>query len=132
MDAVAQAHLDKAGAYRTVVHTLAALPQAAANQPPLLDWAVVAAFYAAVHYINAFLLETTGQAPTAHGPRRSAMIGTKGARALAAYRGLEDLAWQIRYEPRFVLDPQDADHAIRSALETVRRVVRSGLGLPGS
>ena len=124
-----QAHLAKAEAYRAVAQSLAQNPPA---QPPVGDWAVVAAFYAALHYVNAFLFETTGEAPEMHPRRRQAMDRTQIARAKREYWALEDRAWQVRYTPDYVLGATDLATAVQKDLETVRRVVRAALKLPPS
>lgn len=62
-------HLDRATRNRELAHVLMAPALSPNMQPPPFDWAVVAAFYAAVHYVNAYLREKQRYEPRDHAGR---------------------------------------------------------------
>lgn len=79
--------------------------------------AVVIAFYAAVHYVNAYLWETASIAPQNHGDRRTkmqqdALLGPLVFR----YRSLVLYAFDARYTPNY----QQTAAIVRRALQTMR------------
>jgi len=98
-------------------------------QPPPLEWAAVAAFYAAVHYVNAFLWERLGQSPGDHRVRRGLVARATALRSVSgAYDALFDLGWHARYTAGFRVRPSAAQQAIRQDLEDVRTAVYQALG----
>lgn len=123
-------HLAKADHHRDVAQALIGPLASQISQPPPLDWAVVAAFYAAVHYVNAYLWETRRFDPGTH-PNRSAAVRAEPALrpAAPAYLRLQDLGFQARYVADYQPDAQSIHDRIQSDLEAVRRVVRQALGL---
>lgn len=82
-------------------------------------WAVVIAFYAAVHYVNAYLWETGGIEPQDHADRRRRMQrdATLG-QLVFRYRRLVMFAYQIRYTPSYRLTATN----IRLSLQTMREI----------
>jgi hypothetical protein len=53
MEQKTREHLETAARNRDLAHALIDPESSIIVQPPPLDWAVVVAFYAAVHYVNA-------------------------------------------------------------------------------
>ena len=130
MEPRTRAHLARADHHRDVALALIGPVAASLTRPPPLDWAVVAAFYAAVHYVNAYLWETQHWDPGTHQQRAAAVTRTAALRAAAhEYRWLMDLAYQARYVPHFRESRTDIEGAVLSDLEQVRRAVLGALGL---
>src|SRR5581483_200027 len=99
-----QAHLEQAERHRAVAAALQDPGQVSGLQPPPLEWAAVAAFYAAVHYVNAFVFERLGQSPRDHRVRRGLVVRAAELRAVAgAYDTLFDLGWHALHAgvPRY-------------------------------
>lgn len=130
MDARTEAHLRKAEHLRQIAHDLSARSASGPSGLPPHDWAVAAAFYAAVHYVNAYLWERQRLDPGSHRGRSGLMWSVPVLRpAAGAYSTLERLGWKYRYDPVFQLRPRDVLHVVQVELEDVRRVVRGALGL---
>jgi hypothetical protein len=66
-------HLARAEHHRDVAWMLCEPQEAATVQALPVDWAAVAAFYAAVRYVHAFLWERYSLAPTDH-PSRAGYV----------------------------------------------------------
>ncbi len=125
------AHLARAARNREVARTLSDPQQVPSLHPPPLERAAVAAFYAAVHYVNAFLWERLGQDPRDHTLRRRYVARTTQLhRALSAYDLLADLSWHARYTATFQPRPAVLQNAVHEQLEQVREVVYRALGEP--
>ena len=113
--AVASAHLD------TQAHSV---------RPPAYEWAVVIAFYAAVHYVNGYLWEVRRYAPPDHDSRNLLVRGDPVLRACQEeYRRLFDAGFRARYVPGFRVLERGARDLIEVDLGEVRRIVRDALGL---
>jgi hypothetical protein len=96
-------------------------------------WSAVIAFYAAVHYVNAYLWEMRRYAPPDHGSRNQIMTRDSVLnQGRFQYRRLLDAGFRARYVPNFRLSEQDAHRLIDIDLERVRETVRGALGLPRS
>jgi hypothetical protein len=98
--------------------------------PAYLDWQVTCLFYAALHYVDAYLIATTpgGVRPQGHADR-----GRQAATVLPAqmldYRELRDRSEDARYELRQVA--QAEVEALRTGqFARIRTQVRGALGLP--
>ena len=92
-----QQHLVRARRNRDVADALAGAAAQGIISPPALEWAVVAAFYAAVHYVNAYLWEKLRAEPRDHRERTNMVARVHALRAaFKAYRNLQDLAFQAR------------------------------------
>jgi hypothetical protein len=64
------------------------------------EWGVVAAFYAAVHLVNAYLQEVHQFDPRNHHQRQSYVRRDPVLAAVQAeYRSLADMGWAARYDP---------------------------------
>ena len=94
------------------------------------EWSIVAAFYSAVHLVNAYLWEKGKKAPSDHRARRSLMAQDSALDPISdAYDELADWAWTARYsrQPRFTTtqaqqaldDVYEIDRLIRQLLQTL-------------
>ncbi|MBA2446594.1 MAG: hypothetical protein H0V51_01065 [Chloroflexi bacterium] len=127
MDPKTSAHLETAARNRDIA-ALVAQSSSLDVQPPPFEWAVVVAFYSAVHYVNAYLWEKQRYEPPDHGARRNAVLRIAELRvADSAYANLRDLAHRARYRPRFRLPRADAEHVLRADLPLVERTVLGAL-----
>jgi hypothetical protein len=102
-------------------------------QPPTLpkEWAAVIAFYAAVHYVNAYLWEIRRYTPPNHQSRNYLVDGDSVlTQCRHEYRRLLNAGYSARYVPVFRLQDQDARDLIEGDLGLVRQTVRAALGLP--
>lgn len=120
-----QEHVAKAVHNESFVQTLSL------TTTPFLDWAVTGMFYAAVHYVDAYLA-TKNIHPKRHravptqpgqqsnaGPGRSDYVYWHLKRIYQDYRYLDDQSREARYEPkRFA--PQDIQ-ACSDSLTAVRQ-----------
>ena len=121
-------HLTKAARNRDLALWLlnAASPISGASPP--LEWAAVVAFYAAVHYVNAYLWETRRYEPRDHRARVNAVGQDRVLRAAyRSYMGLRTLAFQSRYHPSFRPTHADAEYAVGNDLAQVERTVQAAL-----
>jgi hypothetical protein len=126
-------HLARAERNRAVAQVFFDPQQNPALQPPPLEWAAVAAFYAAVHYVHVLLWERWGLRPMDHPTRRGYVGRTQPLKTvLGAYDILADLAWQARYARTFRSPPAEVRQAVDGALESIRRVVYQDLGISTS
>lgn len=128
MEARTRDHLTKAARNRDVALTLVdpVLPTTIRPQP--LEWAIVAAFYAAVHYVNANLWETRRYEPADHGARRNAVARDRTLRVVhRSYARLRHLAFEVRYHPTVQPTRTDAEDAVHQHLAQVEQTVRSAL-----
>jgi hypothetical protein len=97
------------------------------TEPPL-DWAVVIAFYAAVHFVNGYLWEKQDYEPASHDQRETALNRVLGLRAVSLpYARLRTLGFQARYQPRFRLTRVTAEEAVRVNLPTVEQTILTAL-----
>jgi uncharacterized protein (UPF0332 family) len=90
-----------------------------------LDWAVVVAFYSALHWADAFLARQ-GIHPTDHSNRDLYIRRTQLRRIHTAYRDMRELADEARYD----LLPMTlglVEHHIGANLAAIRRHVESML-----
>jgi hypothetical protein len=125
------ARLARAECNRQIARARCDPQQTLALQPPPLEWAAVAAFYAAVHYVNALFFERFGQPPRDHLSRRQFVARTVPLRrALDPYDQLADLGWHARYTATFQPTPRIIREAVHSDLDEIRTVVYQPLGAP--
>jgi len=87
-------------------------------KPPDLvsvEWTIVAAFYASVHYIEEYLV-SKGTGSEGHAERRGEIDNSRDLRPIrGTYRSLFDECWRVRYDPFATLSTGDADIAIKDA-----------------
>jgi hypothetical protein len=125
-----EAHLVRGERNRAVARALCDPRHSLGLQPPPLDWAAIAAFYAAVHYVNAFLWERLSQASGDHRVRRNSVARvTPLNRVLHHYERLTDLGWNARYTATFQPPATDTQDAANARLDAIRNVVYQSLGL---
>ncbi len=95
------------------------------------EWVAVIAFYAAVHFVNAHLLELLQTRPRNHNERNAYFWTDRHLMTCrVAYRRLLDAAYQARYAADFELTEQQARNLVVDDLTTVEASVRNALGLP--
>lgn len=89
--------------------------------------AAVIAFYATVHYVNAYLWERQRYEPRTHGERTQKVRDTPVLkRASFSYRRLRQVAYDMRYEPFAQPSLSVARNALRD-MRDVERVIRAAL-----
>ncbi len=99
---------------------------ALANDRLAEDWPVVMRFYAALHWVDAYLVsKSVPVAPGKHHERWQAIRSTpelsagRGRAVRLAYQRLQSLSEQVRYDPHFDARPQDRAGS-QADLRTVR------------
>ena len=118
-------HLAKARANRTYATEI--LNDDDASQAAL-NWAGVAAFYAAMHYINAYLWETARLEPANHLDRETVIGNWPTLAPLSrAFRTLFTYSIDIRYSPLFQLRPEDLRRMAGRDLARIARTVEREL-----
>ncbi len=86
--------------HRAKAEANAALARRLATEEPPCDWAVVVAFYAAVHYVGALLWERSEYEPHDHGERGRAINRMQELQQIeAVYFRLYDVGKKVRYLP---------------------------------
>lgn len=120
-----EAHLATAERNHSLAHTLLSSVDI---QPPPLEWAVVVAFYAAVHYVNAYLWEKIQYAPRNHGERVKAIDTWAELKAISSsYLVLQDYSFFARYRANFRVSRSDAIGLIQRDLPAVQAAVLCAL-----
>ncbi len=130
MDPRTLLHLARAQHHRQVAQALGGPAGAHISDLPPLDWAVIAAFYAAVHYVNAYLWEAQRYEPADHVSRQQAVALVRLRSVAQAYSHLRVVAFQARYLPRYRPNAPAIRLAIDVQLEAVRRVARPRSSCP--
>ena len=103
--------------------------QLLADEDPPADWAVVVAFYAAVHYVGALLWEQGDYTPINHRERGEAMHLMRELRPVEdVYDRLNDLGWKARYLPALRVSPTRIETALGDMVE-IRTAVFAALGV---
>lgn len=98
-----------------------------------LNWAGVAAFYAAVHYINAYLWEIARLEP-AHHLDRETLIGNWPILSPASqpFRRLFTYSIDIRYAPQFQITRDDLRRMIGRDLARIAHTIEQQLSDDGA
>lgn len=98
------------------------------DAPPSLNWAAVVAFYAAVHYVNAYLWEVARVEPRNHF-ERAKLINTLSIldSLIPGYRRLQGYSINARYNPGFQMESADVRRLLDTDLATVAQVVDAAL-----
>ena len=106
------------------------------SRPQMFDWALIAIFYAAMHYAAAALIRDTGSAPEQHASSYKGGVRVQGmADAVSenygtgvapAYHNLSNLGWEARYRALYLTQTNwvDAIEVLRDAqtkLEIVKQ-----------
>lgn len=130
MEARSEAHLEIAranyslayGYFRYASTTLANAPS------PTLEWTVVIAFYAAVHFVNAHEWERTRTEPRDHQHRKNYVRTHPVLKShYREYQRLSDHAWSARYARGFQLSPSEIQ-ADPDDLFTIATMICADLG----
>lgn len=89
------------------------------------------AFYAAVHYVNAYLWEARQFVPASH-PERSRAVHAEAALRPArdSYGLLRDYGYEARYTATFTATDADARELVQFDLRRVEDAVLRAVGLP--
>jgi hypothetical protein len=120
-------HLATADRNRDIAWQLAQITNI---QPSPTEWSVVVGFYAAVHYVNAFLWERLDYEPKSHQDRSRLVNLTAELRPIASsYTLLLDYAYKARYEPGFRLTRDDVIDVLRNDVDGIAQHIRRELGL---
>ncbi len=123
MDERTSDHLRTARANR--VYALAIVNDDAASTTEL-NWAAVAAFYAAMHAINAYLWETARLEPANHRDRRNIMDRWPALTPLrTSYFALLDYSVLARYSPGFEARPPNLDALVNQHLAHFRTTTQA-------
>lgn len=131
MEPETQWSLDKAARNRAVAADLINPNLPFTAQPPPLDWAVVAMYYAAAHCLNAYLWEYGRWSTRHHDQRQQAVNKMPSLRGIsAAYGRLFNLDHAARYDVHFRITQQQAEDAFHRDLDTVGREIHRLLGIP--
>jgi hypothetical protein len=92
--------------------------------PALRQWAAVAAFYSAVHYINAYLYEQRRFEPRNHSDRSTAIARSPELNVLVRdFQRLNDAGYRARYVPMHALP----DARLRRLVEVHLRRIGDGV-----
>ena len=123
MDDRTRQHLDIAEQNLAFARTLLG---ESGSQTVELRWGIVVAFYAAMHFVNAYLWELARLEPLNHRDRRE-VIGrwTSLGPMYAAYSTLFDFSIRARYEPGFSARRSDLvsmlDRHLARVMATIER-----------
>jgi len=121
-------HLRTGQRNRDLARALLAQPGLA---PPPWEWVAVVAFYAAVHYVNAYLWEAARIAPVNHTQRRARVNATRAIRRCRhSYDRLQTAGYQARYDEEFALAEHVAGRLVTVELRAVEAAVMAALRLP--
>jgi hypothetical protein len=130
LDGRTQQHLIRARRNREVADALIGPDAHGFISPPAYEWAVVAAFYAAVHYVNAYLWEKLRHEPRNHDERTRMVASVRDLRAVfPSYSRLQELAFRARYARTFSLSPADAASAVQMNLRGIEEAVLTALNV---
>jgi hypothetical protein len=111
---------------RAVARLLAA--QDASIADAARRWATISAFYAAVHYINAWLWEHLQVEPRDHTERRVFVLTVSTLKPAAnAYVRLQDHGYDARYRIGVHISPEKLNGLLEGDVRTVRSIVIQSL-----
>jgi hypothetical protein len=113
--------LETADRNRSIAREVLKLEQ---PQPPPYEWVAVVAFYAAVHYVNAYLWERQRFEPADHEERQQAVNFVVAlAPTLGAYSRLRRIAYEARYLPGYRIHRGAARSLLEGDLAFLRNTV---------
>jgi hypothetical protein len=93
-------------------------------RPAPFRWVPVVAFYAAVHYVNAYLWEKRQIEPTSHSERNHFVNMAADLRPIAIhYARLEDAAFRARYLTGYRSSRETAHRHVATNLSAIQRQV---------
>jgi hypothetical protein len=100
-------------------------------RPTPWEWVAVVAFYAAVHYVNAYLWEVRQIKPANHGHRGAEIrADARMASCRVSYWTLQDAGYRARYVETYALAEQRARSIVDVDLRLVEATVMQALGQP--
>jgi len=124
MKAKTKSHLATARTNHDLAITMIA--ESPGESTPSANWAVVIAFYAAMHSINAYLYEALSYEPRDHQERRNWVFMDANLKAISAqYAQLLAYSYEVRYTPGRRLNAT----AIQGAMQSLREIERHITGL---
>jgi hypothetical protein len=92
--------------------------------PPDLEWAAVAAFYSAVHLVNAYLFELLGLSPGTHEERGGLLARVSDLRRIhAEYEMMRVVAGNARYSPLYTLSEEHLRSLLDAELAAIENAV---------
>lgn len=121
--------IETAGHHRDSARALlAVVPQLGLPHPPY-EWVAVMAFYAAVHYLNAYIWEQEGK--NLYHPDRKKYVNAHQPLAgiRAEYAQLADEGWKARYTPGYRLQRQAAEDLVTHDIAAIEATVCKLLGI---
>ena len=128
MDQKTLNHLQVAQRNRDLARALLAQSEL---EPEPWEWVAVVLFYAAAHYVNAYLWERYHVEPANHGERTYGVRQDSAINACqAAYDRLRVIGFDARYDEQFNLSEQDARVLLQVQLRGVEAAVMQALGQP--
>jgi hypothetical protein len=129
VDARTESHLRTARRNQEIARVLLRGVVDPSIQPPPFEWAAVLGFYAAVHYVNAYLWEKLRYEPRDHDDRARQVCRVSGLRSLdGAYGRLRGRAFLARYKPEFRLSAAEAQTLLDVDLAQIEQTILSALG----
>ena len=121
-------HLDTAERNRDLARSLLTASSSLGLSTPSFEWAAVIAFYAAVHFVNAYLWEQYRIAPRDHADRSyHVMTDPILRRCMQAYSRLRDEGYRSRYHRARRLNARQAAGLVNVDLANVESVVRAAI-----
>lgn len=130
MEQKSEAHLQAARRNRDLARALLG-PSLADLRPAPWEWVAVIAFYAAVHYVNAYVWEVARVESSSHGERLARIRREPAIRhCRRRYLRLQEFGLLARYEPTFTLSEQEARDLVQDNLRNVEITVMTALNLP--
>jgi hypothetical protein len=118
-------HLATAARNRTVAGTLTGEPDAMSVSN---EWAVVVAFYSAVHLVNAILWERQSLEPANHEERSRFVFRIAELRPIAqVYQRLSVNAYHARYTPEYRISSRRARRLASTDLSLIESTVVTAL-----
>lgn len=76
------------------------------------DWEIVLRFYCCIHWVESYLVKLTGHKSDNHPERRQRVRSDSSLGRIApAYCRLQDMAWDVRYNPTYQARPADIESA---------------------
>jgi hypothetical protein len=121
-------YLDTADRNRDFARTLLRSASLLGQPEPPHEWIAVIAFYAAVHYVNAFIWERYRVEPADHFERGGYVNRDRILRrSPLAYVRLRDEGFKARYVRGYRVEPVRANQLVNVDLANVESVVRAAL-----
>ena len=125
MEELTDSHLATARANRGYA---LAIEQDAESSPVSLNWAAVATFYSALHFVNGYLWETARLAPANHHERERIIARWPDlAPHSQSFRLLLDYSVRTRYTPGYHIHRSDLSVLLNRHLANIARAIENTL-----